>query len=87
MKRTMLRRIKNGEIVGDVKALRMLTDEFEPVEVELHRLLYRTDAAGVRYDRFGNCLDVEEAMPPPKRSKVAKKVAAQVSLDDLEVPL
>lgn len=89
MKRVMLRNIKTGEIVGDVKALRVLTDEYEPVEVELHRHLFRTDREGVRYDRFGNSLEDDPiaAAAPKRRSKAAKAVASQVDQSDLEIPL
>ena len=56
----MLRHKRTGEITPATSAMRR-EDAYEQVEVELHRLLYRTDADGLRYDRFGNCLDAAPA--------------------------
>jgi hypothetical protein len=94
--RQMLRNVSTGEITAATPSARRL-DGYELVDVEMHPMLYRTDASGRRFDRFGNCLDVakpeavdaefEEVSVPPKRQRgrIKMAIAAEQKAADAEI--
>lgn len=80
----MLRHKQTGAVTPATPAMRK-DDAYELVEAEPHQLLYRVDAAGGRFDRFGNSLDGDKTVSLKPRKKAAKPVpeAAAVDVDDL----